>query len=808
MFKKIFSFYFLTLTSLCFSQHFVVAGTVVDSYKTPISYANVTIYNTDLPQDINGVITNDNGYFKFDNLSNGEYILSISFLGFEKYIKTLEIKEDKQLGTITLKENVEELNGVTIVAQRPTIKRMVDRLVFNVENSTLSNNNVFDVLKHTPGVLVMNETITVKQGTPTIYINDRRVNLSSNEVKQLLQGTSASNIKSIEVITNPPAKYEAEGGSVINIITSKNIIAGYNGSIYGTYKQGSKFPKYAFGTSHYFKTKKMNFYLNYSKSPKKEFRNNEESVNFFENNLNTTSWDTDFERVRKSSNQNINTNVDYEFNKKNSLSFSASMLLAPRKQTQNQVNSTTRVFNANKILDSTFITNNLKVDENLNLAFTLDYIHKFNKEGEKLSVNTHHTAYSFSSFQDVDTKYFLPDNSFLRNNNFQTFSSQEIKLYTSQMDYELPIDNSTFFESGIKVSSINSKSELQQNNIINGLKVEDIENSDVFLYDETNFALYTSLSKEWNSWDLKVGLRTEFTNIKGNSLSSNTLNNNKYTNFFPSLHLLHTINDKNEIYLNYNKRIYRPRYNQLNPYKYFLNDNSYITGNPNLVPQIDDAFTLGYTINQKYTFEAYYRYENNPTIEITFQDNTNNILKYVNTNIDRNISYGLDFTSYTAVLNNYWNIYLLSSIFYYDNQFFAIESENALVNKSQWSLYGQIINYFSFLKDKSLTADVSLFYLSSIVDGPSEYSSRSSLDINFRKTFWNNKASVNAGITDAFNGLNLSQTTKYLNQDNTSYSRIENRLITFGFNYKFGNSSLKAKEKEFKLQERDRLENK
>ncbi|XMO86176.1 outer membrane beta-barrel family protein [Algibacter sp. AS12] len=804
MFKKLISFFFITLTSLCFSQQFSVRGAVLDSVNTPIAYANVIIFNNEQPENVKGLTTNDDGFFEFDNLVSGEYILTVSFLGFEKFSKTLKIESDSNIGTIILKENIEALNGVTVIAKRPTIKRMVDRLVFNVENSTLSSNNVLDVLKHTPGVLVMNETITVKQSAPTIYINDRRVNLSSNEVQQLLEGTSASNIKSIEVITNPPAKYEAEGSAVLNIITSKNIIAGYNGSVFGNYKQGSEFPKYTFGTSHFFKTKKLNLYLNYSISPKKEFRNNEESVNFFEDNLNTTTWETNFERVRKSANQNINANIDYEFDENNSLGFSSSVLISPRRQTQNKVNSITQVFNANKVLDSTFITDNLKVDETLNMAFTLDYIHKFKKEGEKLVVNAHHTNYDFSSFQDVDTNYFLPDDSFLRNNRFQTFSSQEIKLFTSQLDYELPLDNSAFFEAGAKISGINSKSELSQNDIEEGEKVEDLENSDTFLYDETNFALYSSYSKEWESWSLKLGLRTEFTNIKGTSISSNSTNDNNYTKFFPSLHVLHTVDDKNEVYFNYNKRIYRPRYNQLNPYKYFLNDNSYITGNPNLMPQVDDTFTLGYTINQKYTFEAYYRYENNPALEIVFQDNTNNLLKYVNTNIDRSISYGLDFTTYTPIVNK-WDVYVLSSIFYYDNQFYAIESDNELFNNNQWSVYAQIINYFSFLKDKSLSTDVSLFYMSAYADGPSELSGRSSLDINLKKTLWNNRASVSLGITDVFNGLNFTQTTKYLNQDVLFNSRMENRLITFGFNYKFGNFNLNSNKRTIELQERDRL---
>jgi len=806
MLRKLLSCVILLYTSFCFSQEFSISGTVNDSNTKSIAYANVVLVSKEDSEIIKGTITDDFGAFKIDNIDIGDYTITLSFLGFEDYSKAIALNQNIDLGIIILKESLQELDGVTIVAKRPTVKRMVDRLVFNVENSTLSNNNVLDVLKHTPGVLVNNEKITVKQSTPTIYINDRRVHLSSNEVQQLLEGTSASNIKSIEVITSPPAKYEAEGGSVLNIITSKNIIAGYNGSIFGTYKQGSQFPKYAFGTSHFFKAKKLNTYLNYSISPRKDFRNNDEFVNFIDNGQVTSSWETDFRRTRKTSNQNINANIDYEFDENNSLGFSTSMLISPRANTQNDVNSVTDVFGSNKVLDSTFITDNQKVDETINLAFTLDYIHKFKKEGEKLLISAHHTNYDFSSFQNVDTDYLFPDESLIRNNRFQTFSSQEVKLYTGQIDYELPLSGSGLFEAGVKISNINSTSILSQYDFNNGTRALDLQNSDTFLYDETNYAVYSSYSKDWDKWSLKLGLRTELTDIKGNSISSNTINDTNYGKFFPSLHLLHTINDKNDIYFNYNKRIYRPRYSQLNPFKYFLNDNTYMTGDPNLQPQIDDVFTLGYTLNQKYTFEAYYRYENEPAIAILFQDNNENVLKYVNTNIDRSISYGLDFTTYTEIINN-WNLYVLSSVYYYDNQFFAIESNNELFNTKQWSLYGQIVNYFSFLKDRSLVVDVSYRYLSPFVEGASSFSEYSNFDINIKKTLWNKRASISFGIVDMFNTLNISRSTKYLNQDVLFNSRIENRLITFGFNYKFGNFRLNSNKKEVDLDERDRLKN-
>lgn len=802
--KLIVSLIFLfSLTSL--AQQLSVNGHVKDENNQPIAFCNVTLTEVLNTSAVLGATTNEDGNFIIDNLKHIDYLLKISFLGYETYQDSINLKKNLSIESIILKEQTQNLEGVTIIAKRPTVQRLADRLVFNVENSTLSNGNVLDVLKNTPGVLVFDGAISIKNSTPTVYINDRKVHLSSTEIKQLLEGSSASNIKSIEVITNPPAKYEAEGGSVLNINMNKGLSPGYNGSIFGTYKQGEKYPKYSLGTSHFFKSEKIDAYINYNLSPRKDYRHNSESINFIENNQITSSWETDFKRTRASSNHTLNSNIDFKINKNNTLGFSTNILVSPKNHTTTDVASITDVFNAVNTLDSIFKTNNHIEDQLTNLAFTLDYTHQFKKEGEQLSLSAHHTNYDYLSNQLVNTDYFFADRTTLiRNNTFQTVSDQKIALYTGQIDYELPINETSLFEMGAKFSNIASESQLIQYNYENGLPVIDTNNSDTFLYDELNYAGYASYSKDWDTWSIKGGLRTEYTDRTGNSLSVNVVNKANYFKIFPSFYLSHALNDNNTLYFNYNKRIYRPGYSELNPFKYYLNDNTYKTGNPELLPEIDDVLTLGYTFNKKYTFEAYYRYESNPTLEITFQDNTENILKLINTNIDRNISYGLDFMTYTKIVDN-WNLSVFSSLFYTEGQFIAEESNNAVFTKDKWSFISQIINYFSFLKDKSLTADLSYLYISPIVDGPSDYSSRHGLDITLKKTLWKEKGSLSIGVTDIFNTQNFTQTNKYLNQDLFLKSRLENRLIIVGFNYKFGNTRLETNEKAIELEERDRL---
>ena len=386
------------------AQELQIKGSVKDSNNNSIAFANVVITSSSKTNFTEGTTTDEYGHFKFNQLVSGIYSLEISYLGYKTENVSLELKKDTTLQTIILEEDPQQLEGVTVIARRPTVKRLVDRLVFNVENSTLSNNNVLDVLKHTPGVIVSDGKITVKHSTPVIYINNKRIHLSINEVQQLLEGTTATNLKSVEVITNPPANYDAEGGAVINIITSKNIISGYNGSVFGNYKQGSEFPKYFLGTSHFLKTKKLNTYINYNISPKKEYREIEEYVNFFDNNNQIiSSWYNDENMVQEYRNHNINANIDYEFNDSNILSFSSNILVSPRENSKTVIKSVTEMLDSFKNLDSIFETSNNSVLETFNFAFSLDYVHQFNKKGEKLSMNLHHTNFESSKFQDVNT---------------------------------------------------------------------------------------------------------------------------------------------------------------------------------------------------------------------------------------------------------------------------------------------------------------------------------------------------------------------------------------------------------------------
>src|SRR5690606_16931493 len=234
------------------------------------------------------------------------------------------------MGTLVLEEASEMLNEINIIAKRPTVTKAADRLIFNVENTALIEGNMFQVLKSTPGILVLDNSIQVKNTTPTVYINDKKVHLSSDELIQLLEGSSASAIKSVEVITNPSAKYDAESGAVINIVMSENLISGYRGNVFANYTQGV-FPRYQAGMGHFFKSEKIDFFANYTYSDSKINREDARTINFLENTNQSVNeiWKSNDYRNTWTKTHNLNFNFDYDIDNKNTLSLSSTMLVLP-----------------------------------------------------------------------------------------------------------------------------------------------------------------------------------------------------------------------------------------------------------------------------------------------------------------------------------------------------------------------------------------------------------------------------------------------------------------------------------------------
>ena len=334
------------------------------------------------------------------------------------------------------------------------------------------------------------------------------------------------------------------------------------------------------------------------------------------------------------------------------------------------------------------------------------------------------------------------------------------------------------------------------------MPVKDPAKNDVFNYNEKVFAGYISFDKSWEKWSLSTGIRAEQTNIEARSQSVNENNNQNYLEWFPTLNLGYRTSEKLNIYANYKRSLQRPNYSNINPFRYYLNDNAYVTGNPELKPIFTNQYKLGLSINNIFVIETYYKKYKNNIFQIPIQNNNSNTIAYSSVNINYTEEIGFDIEAYVDV-NDKWSMYVGSSFYNYKDNATLF---NEVISKSTWSNYTIFSNDFSFLKDNSLVANLALTYMHKNVQGLQVVDSRLASDISIRKTLFKGKGSLSLLISDLFNQQDFYWTTKFADQDNTTKVNLDNRYIRLGFRYKFGNTKLSTNERTSSVQERERLE--
>jgi len=707
------------------------------------------------------------------------------------------------MGTIVLEKTTETLEEVVVNIKQPTIQKQAGKLVFNVENTSLSVGSTFDILKKTPGVVVVGESIQVKFSSPTIYINGKRVYLSSAEIVSLLQNVDASVIKSIEVITNPSSKYDAEAGTVLNIITSKVISIGYKGSINGRYEQAI-FPKYSLGTSHFYKNNWINFYGSYSFNPRKDFKEDDNNIRFFEPDGSVNSlWGSNFKKVSRSKTHQANIITDFTLSEKQTLGISATILVSPNKTFNNT--GFAEIFDAQRQLDSTFTTLSFLENDSSNLSFNLDYKIDLNNEGSNITTSVNYINYNNEQLQDVNTNYFLPNGTLLRNNSFFTNAKQQSNIFTGQVDLNTSLFSGGF-KAGLKYSNIDTESSLDFFDTESNVFQFNESLSDDFNYKENIYSEYINYEKDWKQWNFTAGLRGEFTSINSISRSLGELNTQNYFELFPSASVTHKIDDNNTIGVSYKRTIQRPRYQSLNPFRYFITENNFNGGNPNLVPAIESKIMLSYDYKNKLFFELFYQNLKNNLSVLTFQDNESRTIRNIDTNLIKDFQYSLDIT-YINSFTSWWYFQAITSSFYLENEFFAIESPQETYSNDTFGFFAQMYSGLTISKERSLTSDVTLLYISNLISGSYDYKNQFTLSVSFRKSFWDKKASISAGVDDIFDTNNFPLASRYYNQDNGYFARAESRLFRVGFRYNFGNSRLRDNNRSSQSEEGNRLNN-
>lgn len=785
-----------------FSQNFTLKGTLKNENEKLIPNSNILLLSKDT-LFIKGTASDSKGLYVFDKLKKDAYFIKVTHLEHEEYLTLVNLENENTTHNIMLKNDVNNLNEVTIQYKKPVISQKTDRLVFNIENTILSTKNAWDILINTPTVFIDQDNISVKNSATDVYINDKKIQLNGVSLKSYLAGLDGNNIKSIEIIDNPPAKYDADSNSILNIILKKRIADGYKGSVSASHKQGL-FAKFNFATSHFYTTKKWNLFANYSVSPRKDRVTMDEFIYYKDgNNEIDRKLYSFYDVITRSVDHNIIFNVDYKINDKSKLSLSTSHYLLPDKTTANITSG--KSYNSLNELTGIYEAQSPTENNQNNLFYALDYKRDLKKKGESITLGVSYNYYDINDSQNITTDYFTANNVFTHFNKFKVNSNQNIEIYTGQVDYSLPLENKVNLEIGAKTSQINSFSANNHSNFDGSNYIVDLNNSDEFNFEETNFAGYTSINKTWKKWYAKFGLRAEQTYTKGISQSLNITDKNDYFKLFPTAYISYFPSPLHDFSLNYGKRIQRPNFRNLNPFKSYFSDFTVNLGDPKLEPAISHKLDFYYLYKRKHRFNLFYTQELGKIQNFSFQDNTNNILQFIAINMDKRTYAGFSYFSNFSITKR-WSASTQYMIFGQQNEFKAIDASSILVQTDVlWRNIIQISNNFTLLKDKSLTSSVDFAYATPTLRGSYVQQERTYVHINFSKKILKNRATINLNIMDIFNTSNLHLISNYRDQNNGFLQKNETRTIKLGFVYNFGNKKLRENKATKKGDENKRL---
>lgn len=790
----------LFLCSFVYPQSHTITGVVVTSEAQPLEFATVSIHQQKDDQLVAGTTCDELGRFEVALSLEGTYYLVASYLENKSEALLISLSSDDTIdvGTIILAiEN--QLNEVEVLAGKPKLERKADRYIFTVENTSLAEGNISDLLSRTPGLLVINNQLNYKgESGLGIMINDKLVNLPPENVWDILKNASAGTVQAVEVITNPPARYSAEGGVLINIKMKGGLVAGYNGSINGTYGQGD-FPKYSLGTDHFFKTKKSALTIGYGYSDRKEASGFLDVTNFNQNG-NVSQWSADQNRVRDNIAHTLNAFYDFDWNKNTTLSITSINQVTPR--LDQDILTDTQITGPTTNAFESFLSNNQLSKKVLNSSTYLEFDKRFSEGKRRLSSMAHFTYFENEMDQLVATDFFDSGETLVDEIDFNTLSSQQIRIVSAQVDYESPMGEKGGLSLGTKFASIDSNSSLSQEGVEslnNGIAAADGS----FNYDEQIYAAYTDFDFSWEKTNLSFGLRAEYTETTGEQVATGEVFRNNYLEWFPNFSIKHDLTNDRNLLLYYYRRITRPRYDEINPFQLFQGFNSTVEGNPRLQPATRHYLAGGYNFNKWIGFELFYRYRRNQLRRLTFQDNDNNLMRFVSSNVDRELGYGIDIIM-NKKMTSFWQSYLLITYYYLNNRFQDLQT-GQFGTTSGWTLVVTNNNSFTLLPSKDLFIDLDIQYRSPLAFGNTRAQSYGSVNLSAQKRFFEGRASFSVGVNDIFSQRAFLEERRFLEQDNTSFIDPETPIMNVSFRYRFGNTRIENNKKRKRQGEVQRL---
>jgi len=756
-----------------------ISGKVVDALsKESLPYVSIVIKDAQ-NNIITGGITGDDGNFIIKKIPLGKNTIEIQYIGYKTYKKVLMMDKKTStinLGTIVLEESAAQLDEVVVIAEMSTITQKVDRKVINVGKDLQSaGTTAAELLNNVQSVSVDSQSGNISlRGNENvrILVDGKPTNISAD---QLLQQIPSSSIKSVELITNPSAKYNPEGMSgIINIVLHKNANIGFNGNVELGLTQGDN-TRYNGSINMNYKVDNVNFYMNYGANRGK--RSNKGDIRRL-----------DLENRQRISLDNDNTSdllklgVDYDINDKNSVSF-----YTTQNWSEGSLHSITNKVYANGDGTNT-IENLINEDESKSETYNFNYNTKFNKDGHELDFEINKSTSTPEGTQAY-TELINPQNKIL---NYNVFSSNKRENTIVNLDYTNPVSKNSKIELGVEYRTQNTKNGRDSNQEIDGSSGFALNR---FNYDRDIYSFYTNYNTKWNKFSLQLGARIEQYEVEANFVENGIEQlpyEDEIFSVYPSAFLTYNPSEKNQFQASYSRRVDRPGLGQVNPNLEWSTSTIDSRGNPNLKPQFTNSFELNYTKQLKkgsVTVGAFYRLVNDNISRSLSAHPTNSEkveLSYRNT--EDTDAYGIEVSSNLRIAK-WWRVNG-SFDFYQNNENGLIDGDVVEVSSVQWN--ARLSQ--SFTATKKLRFNVFAMYRGKGQNVQFEVEPMWMVNTGATYKVLKGKGTVSLRVNDIFKGMKFQfETEKPYPQ--TGKFNWESQTAYLGFSYRFGGGKNKAKQR-------------
>jgi hypothetical protein len=775
-----------------FSQAQQIRGIAKDEAGSPLSGTTISLYKGTDSSVVKLAVSKENGAYSFSGIKEGNYRVSASHVGYKTTFSAAFIVSASDVIAPELKLNKMEagLSNVTVTSKKPIVEVKADKTILNVEGTINAvGSNALELLRKSPGVsLDKDENISLagKNGVQ-VYIDGRVTPLSGTDLALYLKSLQSSQIESIELITNPSAKYDAAGNAgIINIRLKKNKALGTNGSVNAGLNIGT-YAKYIGGASLNYRNKKINIFSNYSFN----YGPNAQKLS-----INRTVLDSLFDQhgnIRMVGNtHNFKIGADYFLNKKNTIGVIVNGTLA--NPTITNYNHTDISNTTTGIEDRTLVADNSSKMKRHNTNVNLNYSYN-DPKGKSLVVNADHGYYDLSNDQFQPNYYYDPSGLVLLSSTiYRMLSPAEIKINSIKADYE-----QNFMKGklgiGAKSAWVETDNNFQRYNVYDSGEELDHDRSNHFVYDENINAGYVNYNRQYKKFMFQAGLRIENTVSEGVStglkndgssyVSGNSSFKRTYTDLFPSAAITFNKNPMKQWSLSYSRRIDRPAYQDLNPFEFKLDEYTFQKGNINLRPQYTNSF--GITHTYKYKLNVNLNYSHVTDMFTQLIDTAEKSKAFISKKnlatqdiASLTISYPFQYKAYSLFTNISGNY----------SKYHADFGEGRKVNLDAFGFNFFAQNSLKFAK--TWTAELSGFYNApTIYQGSFKGRAIYSVDAGLQKQVMKGKATIRTSVSDVFHTMRFRATSDFAGQTTKFSSRWESRQFKLSFNLRFGNNGVK-----------------